>query len=171
MMSVWVVRVFSMASEWTWVSGSHKKRLVIPQPPREQQLTCQHLVLAPLPPIRGSIFLMRNKSNPKTNPTTKCHQEPEAAATWEGDAVAGVGGGAVEGVGGDASGPADFTAQLLSYARGSTPRALLMLSGSCLDPVPQTSYFPGICPMVPTCRDGTLPGRRGESLQPLCPAS
>ena len=119
------------------------------------------------PPLRGSIFLISNKSNPKTNPTIKLSPGARGSSYLRRRCSGGEG----EGVRGDASGPADFTAQLPSRGRGSTPRALLMLSGSCLDPIPQTSYFPGICPMVPTCQDGTLPGRKGESLQPLCLAS
>ena len=75
-------------------------------------------------PLRGSIFLMSNKSNPKTNPTIKLSPGARGSSYLRRRCSGGEG----EGVRGDASGPADFTAQLPPRGRGSTPRALLMLS-------------------------------------------
>lgn len=98
---------------------------MIPQPRKEQQVTCQCLVLTAL--VRGSkLFSVSKKAKGKSN-----HEiSPEAAAAWEGDAR-----GWGEG-GSDVSGPADFTAPLPSLGRGSTPGAVLMLRDSCLDPAP-----------------------------------
>ena len=124
---------------------------MIPQPWKEQQVTCQCLVLTAL--IRGSKLSSISK---KAKDKSSHEISPEAAAAWEGDAR-----GWAEG-GSDASGPADVTAPLPSLGRGSTPGAVPMLRDTCLDPAPQTSCFPGTRPMVPTCQDGTLPGRMGR---------
>ena len=83
---------------------------MIPQPWKEQQVTCQCLVLTAL--IRGSKLSSISK---KAKDKSSHEISPEAAAAWEGDAR-----GWAEG-GSDASGPADFTAPLPSLGRGSTP--------------------------------------------------